>query len=474
MSDAVSRSRERRDRVAEDPQAVAFGRRGRGGSSGGGGAGRRTARGGASGRRSGRSGRRRPPRRPASRWGWRGSPAVGRPVVVDVAEDDLAGRLEGGEGRRVGDEELPLAVGDGQLDRLVVGHERREARASGRGGPSATRSGPSRCSVSVAAPAVGAAGQEARPDQDLEAVADPQDQAAAVVEPAEGVAQDGPEPGGEDPAGAEVVAVGEAAGDGQDLEGVERVGRLERAGRRARSRRRPRPAPRRRPSPRRSWSRALAGRSRGAWHGELSVSRSAIVDGDGSDRSQIIGSDPSVGSSVTAVARAVGGDRVVGLGAVGEVAADQVGLVDLDDEVGGDLEPGRGPLGREVGRGPAAELGHADVLGPALHVVDPGDAVGVARDQEGDVVGVLERDHVDGQARVEPLLVERVVQQVDLPVPLLADLDEVGRGLDAVVEPLLPLQGPALALVPLAGLGEAEVPGLLDPAVGGEVGHAAA
>ena len=104
----------------------------------------------------------------------------------------------------------------------------------------------------------------------------------------------------------------------------------------------------------------------------------------------------------------------------------------------------------------------------------PGNAVGVARDQEGDVVGILKRDHVDGQAGVEPFLVDRVVQQVDLPVPLLADLDEVGRGLDAVVEPLLPLEGPPLALVPLAGLVEAEIPGFLDPAVAGEVGKPSA
>ena len=57
------------------------------------------------------------------------------------------------------------------------------------------------------------------------------------------------------------------------------------------------------------------------------------------------------------------------------------------------------------------------------------------------------------------------MQQVDLPVALLADLDEVGRGLDAVVEPLLSLERPALALVPLAGLAEAKVPRFLDPAV---------
>ena len=115
--------------------------------------------------------------------------------------------------------------------------------------------------------------------------------------------------------------------------------------------------------------------------------------------------------------------------------------------------------------GPAAKLGDAHVLGPALDVVDSRNSVGVARDQERDVVGFLKRHHVDGQAGVEPLFVDRVVQQVDLPVPLLANLDEVGRRLHAVVEPLLPLEGPPLALVPLAGLAEAEVPGFFDPAL---------
>ena len=47
-----------------------------------------------------------------------------------------------------------------------------------------------------------------------------------------------------------------------------------------------------------------------------------------------------------------------------------------------------------------------------------------------------------------------MVQEVDLPMPFLADLDEVRRGLDAVIEPLLPLQRPALVLVPPASLGE--------------------
>ena len=73
----------------------------------------------------------------------------------------------------------------------------------------------------------GRARQQARLDEDLEAVADPQDQAVALAEPAEGVAQDGPQPGRQDPAGAEVVAVGEAAGEGQDLERVEGAGRLD-------------------------------------------------------------------------------------------------------------------------------------------------------------------------------------------------------------------------------------------------------
>ncbi len=207
--------------VAEDPQAVPLAVRARGGSSGGGGADRRAARGGASGRRSGRSGRRRPPPRRPSRWGWRGRPRSAGSGRRRRSGGRPGPPTPGVEGRGIGSEELPLAV----ARRAARSARRRsgtgERPASAAGGPSATRTGPSRCASG--SPARGrAAGQEPGLDQDLEAVADPQDQAAPVVEPAEGVAEDGPQPGREDPAGAEVVAVREAAGERQDLEGIER------------------------------------------------------------------------------------------------------------------------------------------------------------------------------------------------------------------------------------------------------------
>ena len=189
---------------------------------------------------------------------------LGRPVrVVDVLEDDLARSVERVDGRRVGEQELALAVGDGQLDRLAERDERREARAGQQPDPAGLE--PARVVVRQGR----GAGRRARrargrTNQDLKPVADAQDQTAAVVEPPQGVAQRSPESGGEDPAGAQVVAVREAAGNGQDLEPIERPAGPRAAGRRARSRRRPRPAARRRPSPRRSWCRGLAGRSRGA------------------------------------------------------------------------------------------------------------------------------------------------------------------------------------------------------------------
>src|SRR5208282_967744 len=75
----------------------------------------------------------------------------------------------------------------------------------------------------------GSAGQEAAPDQNLEAVADARNQAAAVVEPAQVVAQGVTQPRGQDPARAQVVAIGETARNGQDLETVKRLGCLEQA-----------------------------------------------------------------------------------------------------------------------------------------------------------------------------------------------------------------------------------------------------
>ena len=123
-------------------------------------------------------------------------------------------------------EELPLAVGDGQLDRLGVGDERRAAGRRGQADPARLEA--ARVVVRQRRGAgVRAAGEQAGADQDLEPVADAQDQPAAVVEPAQRVAQDDAQPRGEDPPGSQVVAVGEAAGDGQDLEAVERPRRLE-------------------------------------------------------------------------------------------------------------------------------------------------------------------------------------------------------------------------------------------------------
>ena len=74
-----------------------------------------------------------------------------------------------------------------------------------------------------------AAGQEAAPHQHLEAVADACDQAAAVVKLPQGIAQGVAQPGGQDSPRAQVVAIGEAARNGQDLEIGERSGRLEQA-----------------------------------------------------------------------------------------------------------------------------------------------------------------------------------------------------------------------------------------------------
>ncbi|MBV8231007.1 MAG: hypothetical protein JO329_13550 [Planctomycetaceae bacterium] len=76
---------------------------------------------------------------------------------------------------------------------------------------------------------VRAAGEQAGADQDLEPVADAQDQPAPCVQAVQRVLEGDAQPRGEDPAGSQVVAVGEPAGDGQDLEAIERPRRLEEA-----------------------------------------------------------------------------------------------------------------------------------------------------------------------------------------------------------------------------------------------------
>jgi hypothetical protein len=58
-------------------------------------------------------------------------------------------------------------------------------------------------------------------EEDLETVADAENQLLLVAEAAEGVLQEGHELGRQDLAGGDVVAVGEAARDGEDLVAVE-------------------------------------------------------------------------------------------------------------------------------------------------------------------------------------------------------------------------------------------------------------
>ena len=184
-----------------------------------------------------RSGRRRPPRPRASRWGWPGSPGSaaprcrrsggrpGRPLRVAARAPSSASR----------NRPSPWATGSSIGSAPVTNGERPGVGA--RRTQRASKWPESLCVSVAAARQVGRpAGQQAGLDQNLKAVADAQDQAAPLVEPAQGIAQDRAEPGGEDPPGAEVVAIGEAAGDGQDREPVECAAAPRAAGRRARSR----------------------------------------------------------------------------------------------------------------------------------------------------------------------------------------------------------------------------------------------
>ena len=66
-------------------------------------------------------------------------------------------------------------------------------------------------------------------EQHLKAVADAEDQLLLIAEPPQGVAEEVGELVGEDLAGRHVVAVGEAAGDDEDLVALQR-GRAARAG----------------------------------------------------------------------------------------------------------------------------------------------------------------------------------------------------------------------------------------------------
>lgn len=171
-----------------------------------------------------------------------GDGILGTVDVVGVADGDLAAVLEPGEDIGAGGDEAALTVGDGELEDIgaFIGGERlgqalgpdadgggvvadgqpgidepaadvvleRDFLSRGLGGPVAALS----------------AGKEAGLDDDLETVAGGDHDAAA----AGGGAELGPEvlleADGEDAAGGDVIAVGEAAGEAEELEAVEEGG----------------------------------------------------------------------------------------------------------------------------------------------------------------------------------------------------------------------------------------------------------
>lgn len=125
---------------------------------------------------------------------------VGRVAVrVGVLEDDLAGTIERVEVGRRGRDESALTVCHGELDRR--GELRRDERRVSRSGLQLDPSGFESAQLIPRQgdrAGRGPSGEESAPDQDLESVADAQDQAAPVVEAPQGVAEESPEPGRQD------------------------------------------------------------------------------------------------------------------------------------------------------------------------------------------------------------------------------------------------------------------------------------
>ena len=140
-----------------------------------------------------------------------------------VAKDELAGRVESGEvGGRAGHESA-LAMGYGQFEPAETLEEDAVAWDRPQAHPAVHE--PARAVVRQrrqrrAGRRVGE--QQARLQEHLEAVADAEHEAAAIAKAQQGVGQPGADFEGEDAAAGDVVAVGKASRDAEDLEVVGR------------------------------------------------------------------------------------------------------------------------------------------------------------------------------------------------------------------------------------------------------------
>ena len=147
--------------------------------------------------------------------------AVG--VGIDILECDLVVGFEGGEDFRRASDESPFAVSDGQIERWAVFRnpfaepgdwlDASPAVFEFSGGVVGQRGGVPIGGVELR----NRAGEQAGLDEDLEAVADADDEFAVVDELLERGFEMVDELVGEYFSGGDVVAVGESAGEGEDL-----------------------------------------------------------------------------------------------------------------------------------------------------------------------------------------------------------------------------------------------------------------
>ena len=119
---------------------------------------------------------------------------------ASVLQDDLAILFETTQLVRHGGQELTFTVGDRQLNWLVKCHKGGEARPGHDVDPASLEL--TRIVMSQRGRAREySAGQETATDKHLKPVTDAQDQPAPIVKPTQGVAENAPEPCGQNPSG---------------------------------------------------------------------------------------------------------------------------------------------------------------------------------------------------------------------------------------------------------------------------------
>jgi hypothetical protein len=151
-------------------------------------------------------------------------------LVVGISQNQLATGVEPVEEVITGGCKPSLGMGDRQLKPAEAPEENTVAWSCLKIDPAIDKlprvvMGQSRLEASIS----GGGEEQSCLEEHLEAIADPKNQTSAIVKPAEGIAESLAKFKGQDPAAGDVVTVGEATWNTEDLEVIQNSGTLGKA-----------------------------------------------------------------------------------------------------------------------------------------------------------------------------------------------------------------------------------------------------